>query len=103
MDYRSRSQNLIRIHHPKVVVFVYKGVLDNIIRLQFESAKATAYGFNQYLESDFGTRVFAFPLPGTPCTTEQASIAMRELSTSFCKNEVTTKPTRLCSYRLRPN
>jgi uracil-DNA glycosylase len=79
LDGLPRILELIRIHHPKVVVFVYKGVLDNIIRLQFESAKASVYGFNQYLESDFGTRVFAFPLPGTPCTTEQARLAMRDL------------------------
>ena len=49
-----RILELIRTHRPKVVVFVYKGVLDKIIRLQFGRKQKTGYGFNKDLENDFG-------------------------------------------------
>lgn len=75
-----RILELIRTHHPKVVVFVYKGVLDKIICLQFGSKRKTDYGFNKDLENDFGARVFAFPLPGVGrCTSAQICLAMQEL------------------------
>jgi len=86
MEGSPRILKLIRIHRPKVVVFVYKKVLDKIIRLQFAVEKKSIYGFNQSLETHFGTRVFAFPLPGTPCNTAQATSAMTELVIA-CKRE----------------
>jgi uracil-DNA glycosylase len=82
-EYRAgleRILGLIRVHRPKVVVFVYKRVLDQILRLGFGiSAKAT-YGFNPAVGAHLGTGVFAFPLPGTPCTAAQAIVAMNELA-----------------------
>jgi mismatch-specific thymine-DNA glycosylase len=67
-----RILELIRTHHPKVLVFVYKAVLDRIIGLQFGVKRKTVYGLNNSLKNDFGTRVFVFPLPGVgPCTTAQ--------------------------------
>jgi TDG/mug DNA glycosylase family protein len=75
-----RILGLIRTHDPKVVVFVYKGVLDEIIRLQFGRKQKSVYGFNKDLKNDFRARVFAFPLPGVgPCTSAQISRAMEEL------------------------
>src|ERR1700683_281837 len=75
-----RILELIRIHRPKVVVFVYKGVLDKIARLQFGVKPKADYGFNKNFESDFGTRVFAFPLPGVgTCTTAQKCLALQAL------------------------
>ncbi len=74
-----RILELVRTHRPKVVVFVYKKVLDEVIRLGFGVEKKSTYGFNQSLEPRFGTRVFVFPLPGTPCTKAQAASAMRGL------------------------
>lgn len=75
-----RIVNLIRTHNPLVVVFVYKRVVDEILRRKFSVHQKAAYGFNDDLIPRFGTRVFSFPLPGTPCTRDQATSAMRELA-----------------------
>lgn len=75
-----RILKLIRIHRPKVVVFVYKKVLDEVNRLEFGIEKKSNYGFNPSLEPDFRARIFAFPLPGTPCTRVEATRAMQELA-----------------------
>jgi Uracil DNA glycosylase superfamily len=86
-----RIFGLIRTHRPKVVVFVYKGALDKMIGLQFGSKQKADYGFNENLEKHFGTRVFAFPLPGVgPCTRAQAHLAMQELGDYLrdCKNDL---------------
>lgn len=77
-----RVLELIHIHRPKVVVFVYKKVLDKIINLHFASKEKAMYGFNRGLENDFGSRVFAFPLPGVGgklCDAVVAASAMQEL------------------------
>src|SRR5208337_4194527 len=74
-----RVLNLIRCHRPKVVVFVYKKVLDKVLRFRFGIENKSTYGFNPSLESHFGSRIFAFPLPGTPCNKADAESAMREL------------------------
>jgi mismatch-specific thymine-DNA glycosylase len=80
MDGLPRILELIRTHRPEVVVFVYKGVLDKITRLQFGSKQKAVYGFNKDLEYDFGAKVFAFPLPGVgPCTTAQIRRSMQDL------------------------
>jgi len=45
--------------------------LDQILRLGFELSKKSTYGFNPDLEEDLeerlGSRVFVFPMSGTPC------------------------------------
>jgi len=76
-----RILELIRLHQPKIVVFVYKGVLDKISRFKFHIENKSTYGFNPSLEQhSCGARVFAFPLPGVGrCTTMQAKLAMQEL------------------------
>jgi hypothetical protein len=84
-EYRTgahRILELIRVHTLKVTVFVYKRVLDKIIKFEFGITERSTYGFNQDLEHYFGCRVFAFPLPGTSCTREQATAAMQKLATA---------------------
>lgn len=82
-EYRSgmnRILELITQHKPRVVTFVYKGVLDNVLRLHFGIRSKAEYGFNPSHERSFGTRVFAFPLPGVGnCNRAQAVAAMSEL------------------------
>lgn len=82
-EYRSgmdRIMSLIEVHSPKVVIFIYKGVLDQMLRLHFDVKQKSDYGFNVPLKPYFGARVFVFPLPGTRCTAVQADAAMRELA-----------------------
>lgn len=74
-----RILNTIKTFKPKVIVFVYKKVLDNILRYGFGLTPLTQYGFNKDLVNLFGSKVFVFPMPGTPCTTNQAVIAMTDL------------------------
>ena len=66
---------------PTVLMFVYKRVLDNVLRLGFGRREKSAYGFNPHFDPLFGARVFVFPMPGTPCTREVAHAAMSELAT----------------------
>lgn len=76
-----RILELIRVHGPRVVVFVYKRVLDQLLLHRFGLRVKSVYGFNSRFDVYFsGAGVFAFPLPGTPCTSAQAVIAMTELS-----------------------
>ncbi len=75
----NRILDLIKLHNPKVICFVYKKVLDQIIKLGFHHKEKSNYGFNPNIEKDFGTRVFVFPMPGTPCKTELANSSMQEL------------------------
>jgi G:T/U-mismatch repair DNA glycosylase len=84
-EYRAglnRVLDLIPAHRPRVVVFVYKKVIDKILQLKFGIRRpTTAYGFNPQFEKQIGTRVFAFPLPGVGgCTQQEAASAMRELT-----------------------
>lgn len=75
-----RILELIRVHQPKVLVFVYKRVLDQILKLRGLAEWKSEYGFNPDLDVHFGCRVFVFPLPGTPCTREHAHTAMQSLA-----------------------
>lgn len=75
----SRILHLITKHEPKVIVFVYKVVLDNIMRLNFAHNTKAKYGFNQHLEKYFGSKVFVFPMPGTKCTKAEGIASMTAL------------------------
>jgi len=82
MEYRlglQRILDLINLHKPKVIVFVYKKVLDNILKFGFNIIDKSSYGFNPDFEQNFNSKVFVFPMPGTPCKREQAIEAMEEL------------------------
>jgi mismatch-specific thymine-DNA glycosylase len=74
-----RILNIIQKYEPKVIVFVYKKVLDNILKFSFELKTKSVYGFNPQLQKFFGSQVFVFPMPGTPCTKEEAIISMNQL------------------------
>ena len=74
-----RIFNIIKSHQPKVLIFVYKKVLDNIVRLSFGIKEKSQYGFNPKLEEFFHSKVFVFPMPGTPCTKATAELSMNEL------------------------
>lgn len=81
-EYRSGLKRILTIiekYKPSVIVFVYKKVLDNIVRLNFGINQKSKYGFNPQLEKHFKTKVFVFPMPGTPCKTDEAKFAMTEL------------------------
>ncbi len=78
-----RIIQLIKFHEPEVLVFVYKRVLDRIIELRFGLQRKSSYGFNTELDAYFGSRVFVFPMPGTPCKSKQAKTAMKELKESL--------------------
>jgi uracil-DNA glycosylase len=65
---------------PKVIVFVYKRVLDNILFIKTSKVVKSNYGFNPQFDKYFnGAKVFVFPMPGTPCTKDEATYAMNEL------------------------
>lgn len=81
-DYKSglkRILSIIKKYKPKVIVFVYKRVLDNIVRLNFGINNKSIYGFNPQLETYLNSKVFVFPMPGTPCNRDQAIQSMTDL------------------------
>jgi hypothetical protein len=78
-DGLNRIMKIIKTYKPKVIVFIYKKVLDNILLYGFSLKQRTVYGFNKDLEKLFNSKIFVFPMPGTPCTSGQAIIAMNEL------------------------
>lgn len=81
-EYKSglvRITNAIKIHKPKVLLFVYKGVLDNMLKI-LNLRVTTNYGFNEELCPFFSnTRIFVFPMPGTRCTKGVIDKSMKEL------------------------
>jgi mismatch-specific thymine-DNA glycosylase len=87
-EYREGLQKIIKTiqkYKPKVIIFVYKGVLDNILNLNFSISTKSSYGFNPQLDKYFNSAVFVFPMPGTPCKTEQAIQSMNALKTLLKK------------------
>ena len=80
-EYRVGAKRIVTLIgrlRPEIVMFVYKKVLDNIIR-ELDVTTTTTYGFNPALDSVFASKVFVFPMPGTPCTKEQQIKAMNDL------------------------
>ena len=75
----ARIRDFARRLRPHILLFVYKRVLDETIRHGHGPGPRSVYGFNKELDALFGSRVFAFPMPGTPCTKETARRVMREL------------------------
>ena len=80
-----RILQLVKTHRPKVVVFVYKRVLDQVLRFGLGVTEKSVYGFNPPLQSLFASQVFSFPMPGTPCNSDQAASAMQELTDLIMK------------------
>ncbi|QDX20507.1 hypothetical protein FP568_04015 [Pandoraea pnomenusa] len=81
-EYRSgtsRILGIIRTHRPRVVVFLYKKVLEEVLRHHSSANTKTCFGFNPSLEPLFSTRVFVFPMSGIrECTREVIRAAMVE-------------------------
>jgi hypothetical protein len=67
----ARVETIIETHKPEIILFPYKGALDKILRFQYERKEKAEYGFNQDLESIFGRKVFAMPLPGVGGVTSE--------------------------------
>jgi G:T/U-mismatch repair DNA glycosylase len=65
---------------PRILVFVYKGALDRVLRYSFGWEHKSGYGFNDDLSRTFGRRVFAVPLPGVACTAREAQRHMTDLA-----------------------
>ena len=65
---------------PRILVFVYKGSLDRVLRFSYGWEHKSEYGFNDDLARTFGRRVFAFPLPGVSCTAREAQRHMTDLA-----------------------
>lgn len=87
-EYKSGLDHImtkIAKYTPKIIVFVYKAVLDNILKYAFMSSTKSQYGFNTSLTTLFISKVFVFPMPGTPCTREQAQISMTEFRHELMK------------------
>lgn len=74
-----RINAIINKYNPLVIVFVYKGVLDNILKHQFKIKSKSNYGFNAELDHLFKSKIFVFPMPGTPCNSADADLHMKEL------------------------
>lgn len=74
-----RILSTIEKFKPTVIVIVYKKVLDNIVKLNFGITTKSNYGFNPQLDKYFNSKTFVFPMPGTPCTKEQAVQSMTKL------------------------
>lgn len=81
-EYRAnlpRVQRLIVNTRPKVLLFVYKGALDKVLKLAYGQTNKSAYGFNPDLTAVFHSKIFVFPMPGTPCPKEMIEKAMLSL------------------------
>lgn len=75
-----RISALISELRPHVLLFVYKGTLDKILRLTYGRKAKAKYGFNDELEDLFRCKVFAFPM-SPQCKREVTYKAMVELRT----------------------
>jgi len=74
-----RISDVINIYKPKVIIFIYKKVLDKLLKYVFNIDTKSQYGFNNNLEGIFNCKVFVFPMPGTPCNRADAHKHMEEL------------------------
>lgn len=74
-----RIKEIIDRHQPRAVLFVYKRVLDQLLSCAYGVERKSEYGQNTWADQYLGARVFAFPMPGTPCTKPQAIVAMADL------------------------
>ncbi|MFW9989634.1 MAG: uracil-DNA glycosylase family protein, partial [Candidatus Odinarchaeota archaeon] len=66
-----KIEKIIEKYKADVIVFVYKKVLDNILKMRFNFTSKSNYGMNSNLDDLLGAKVFVFPMPGTPCSKQQ--------------------------------
>jgi len=74
-----RILDVIDIYNPKVIVFIYKKVLDKLLEYAFNIDTKAHYGFNNNLDDIFNCKVFVFPMPGTRCNRLDGHKYMLEL------------------------
>ena len=75
-----RVGSLVMRLRPRILVFVFRGSIDKVLRYSFGWEHKAGYGFNDDLMRTFGRRVFAFPLPGVACTAREAQRHMVDLT-----------------------
>jgi TDG/mug DNA glycosylase family protein len=75
-----RVAAIVERSRPRILVFVYKGALDAVLRYAYGWEHRSGYGFNDDLSRTFGRRVFAVPLPGVACTAREARRHMADLA-----------------------
>jgi TDG/mug DNA glycosylase family protein len=78
-----RVSGVVATLRPRILVFVYKGALDKVLKYSFGWEHKSEYGFNDDLMRTFGRRVFAFPLPGTACTLREAQRHLGDLAAAL--------------------
>lgn len=78
-----RVSGVVAAFRPRILVFVYKGALDKVLRYSFGWDHKSEYGFNDDLMRTFGRRVFAFPLPGTACTLRESRRHLGDLASAL--------------------
>ncbi|WP_368489692.1 uracil-DNA glycosylase family protein [Clostridium sp. BJN0013] len=81
-EYRKGAEkisSIIGLYKPKVIVFIYKRVLDRLLDCAFNMNTISQYGFNRNLERVLGSKIFVFPMPGTPCKKDDADKYMMQL------------------------
>jgi len=74
-----RIMHALFTYQPQILIFVYKKVLDQLLKHGLREKVNTNYGFNDHLEHLFKAKVFVFPMPGTPCSKEVAEQTMEQL------------------------
>jgi hypothetical protein len=79
--------NILEIHKPKIIVFVYKKVLDKILYCRFKISDKSNYGFNEKYQNLFGCMPFVFPMPRTRCRREDADDYMKKLAEYISTNK----------------
>jgi TDG/mug DNA glycosylase family protein len=75
-----RVAGIVEHLRPRILVFVYKGALDSVLRYAYGWEHRSDYGFNDDLSRTFGRRVFAVPLPGVACPAREARRYMADLA-----------------------
>lgn len=83
-----RILDVIDIYKPMVIVFIYKKVLDKLLKYAFNIDTKAHYGFNNNLEDIFNCKVFVFPMPGTLCRAEDGHKYMMELKNVLSNDKI---------------
>ncbi|WP_167859189.1 uracil-DNA glycosylase family protein [Paenibacillus cymbidii] len=82
-DYRQGVDRIMRAvftYQPEMLIFVYKKVLDQILKHGFREQIKTRYGLNEHLDLLFRSKVFVYPMPGVGRLNKEAiDRAMDEL------------------------
>jgi uracil-DNA glycosylase len=89
LDYKRELPRFFHIlarHQPEILFFVYKRVLDNILRISFKAPRA-GYGFFDDPKQLFPCKVFVFCMMGTPCDVELRRRTIAELTAALRQSD----------------